>query len=417
MAQSYKLVYPDINKNSIVNLMASILANFGVNSPYSMLDKNYFKNINSCEKLIFFCIDGFGLNIWKKYAIKYSLFKTLQRDMDKQSITSLFPSTTSAALTTMHTGVPPKVHGIFEWNMYFKELNAVISPLPYQTVSPIYDSISLSTYKNDPGILIDIPTIYEKLLLRNVKSYISYPKQFAKGTYNNEAFRGAESKFYTTLSDLLIGLKEKLESTRGQAYFFVYWPFLDKTEHLYGPFTQQTDIHIKMLNDTIQRLFIKNIDNNLAKNVGLIISSDHGQIACHPENINYINKIRSVQSFFRKTPTGKLILPSGNVRDMFLHIRKAFLLKCYVDITEFLKNKADVLILDKVAINKLFGNSKAHLLFYDRLGDLLILPKTDALVGYQYLPTDRFIYKGTHGGLTEDEMMIPLVANRLSALR
>lgn len=410
-------LYPDINKNSLVNLMSSILAHYNVQSPYPLLDKHYFKHINGCEKLVLFLIDGFGLNIWKKYAIKYSFFKTLHEDMDRYFITSIFPSTTTAALTTIHTGISPKAHGILDWNMYFKELDAVISPLPYKIVSPIYDSQALSIYKNDSGILINSPTIYEKLSRKKVKSYVLYPKQFVKGTYNNEAFKGALLSSYISLSDLLVELKVKLKSTKGKAYFFVYWPFLDTTEHFYGPFTRQTDMHIKMLNDTIQELFIKNIDNSSAKNTGFILTGDHGQIACNPKDISYLNQIKDLQSFFRKTSTGKTILPSGNVRDIFLHIKESSLLKCHAEIASFLKNTADIIFIDETIVNKLFGNDKAHPSFFDRLGDLLILPKVNNLVSYQYLPNKRFIFKGTHGGITEEEMIVPLVANRLSVLR
>lgn len=413
---SHKPVYPDFNKNSLVNLMSSILTHYNISSSYPLLDRHYLKHVIDCDKLVLFCIDGFGLNIWKKYAINYSLFGTLHKNMDKQYITSVFPSTTNAALTTMHTGTSPKAHGLFEWNMYFKEFNAVISPLPYQTVSPIYDS-QLLVYKKNSGILINIPTIYEKLLQKGIKSYVLYPKQFAKSVYSNEAFKGAELSSYVSLPDLLVELKEKLEATKGKAYFFVYWPFLDTIEHLYGPFTQQVEIHIKMLNDMLQELFIKKIDNNSSRKTGFILTADHGQIACNPQDTNYLNKIKNLQSFLRKTPTGQSILPSGSARDVFLHINKSSLLKSHAEISSFLEKIADVTILNEETVNKLFGKDKAHPSFFDRLGDLLILPRDNKLVWYKYLPDERFMYKGTHGGITEAEMMIPLVANKLSALR
>ncbi|PIR80280.1 MAG: hypothetical protein COU25_00980 [Candidatus Levybacteria bacterium CG10_big_fil_rev_8_21_14_0_10_35_13] len=414
---SYKPVYPDFNKDSLVNLMSSILAHYDLSSPYPILDKHYLKNIEGCEKLVFFLIDGFGQNIWKKYALNYSLFKTLSDNTDKSSITSVFPSTTAAALTTIHTGLPPKTHGILEWNVYFKELNAVISTIPYQIVSPIYDSQALSKYKNNSGILINNITIYEKLLKKNVKSYILYPKQFIRGTYNREAFKGGLSSLYISLSDLLIELTSKLESTKGKAYFFVYWPFLDTTEHFYGPFTRQTEMHIKMLNDMIQDLLIKNINKASAKKIGLILTADHGQLACNPEETAYLNEIKNINSFFRKTSTKQYILPSGNPRDIFLHIKKESIAKSKAEINAFLKNKADVFLLDKSTLDRFFGDDIPHPSFFDRVGDMLILPKDNNLAWYQYLPNEPFVYKGTHGGFTEEEMMIPLLAKRLIDLR
>ena len=71
---SYKPVYPDFNKDSLVNLMSSILAHYDLSSPYPILDKHYLKNIEGCEKLVFFLIDGLLYAIYCKKCSKRIIF-------------------------------------------------------------------------------------------------------------------------------------------------------------------------------------------------------------------------------------------------------------------------------------------------------------------------------------------------------
>src|SRR5207248_6813982 len=57
------------------------------------------------NKVILFFIDGFGWRFFERYADKYPFLKALLANGIVSKLTSQFPSTTAAHVTSMHTGL------------------------------------------------------------------------------------------------------------------------------------------------------------------------------------------------------------------------------------------------------------------------------------------------------------------------
>ena len=80
--------------------------------------------------MVLFLIDGFGWRFFEKFQDAPFLQQTT-RTGTVTKLTSQFPSTTAAHITTIHTGMPVGEHGIFEWYYYEPTLDRVIAPLLY----------------------------------------------------------------------------------------------------------------------------------------------------------------------------------------------------------------------------------------------------------------------------------------------
>jgi hypothetical protein len=72
---------------------------------------------------------------WSWIAEGWELFKRaagnalLRRADAIVRLTSQYPSTTTAHVTTIHTGLPVGAHGVYEWILYEPSLGRLISPL------------------------------------------------------------------------------------------------------------------------------------------------------------------------------------------------------------------------------------------------------------------------------------------------
>jgi hypothetical protein len=64
----------------------------------------------------------------------------------------------------------------------------------------------------------------------------------------------------------------------------------------------------------------------------------------------------------------------------------------------------------------LFGKGKPKKEFYERVGNLLILPYKNHTIWYEHIKGKKFDLLGHHGGLSEDEMLVPFAIAKLSNL-
>ncbi len=129
-------VYPDFKGSSLLSIPSSILKFFGVKPLKQALPEEFVKNLEGADKVILFLIDGFGDKLYQEEGLKYKFFRTLFEKGFYSKITTVFPSTTAAALSTINSGLSPLEHGLPEWNVYFRELDSVVQTLPFIPVIP-----------------------------------------------------------------------------------------------------------------------------------------------------------------------------------------------------------------------------------------------------------------------------------------
>ena len=106
--------FPDYDR-SILSISSSIMKYYNVESNYKslpeldkILDKKY-KNI------VFLILDCLGDNIIKKNLSNNSILKSNVIT----NVTSVFPTTTAAATTAIHSGLSPLESGWIGWMPYF----------------------------------------------------------------------------------------------------------------------------------------------------------------------------------------------------------------------------------------------------------------------------------------------------------
>ena len=96
-----KTLMPDYN-HCILNLITSILKNYKVETKYNGLEKIDELLKKQYKNVVLVLLDGMGKNILDN-ASPNGVFSKNKID----EITSVYPSTTAAAMTTYYSGKPP----------------------------------------------------------------------------------------------------------------------------------------------------------------------------------------------------------------------------------------------------------------------------------------------------------------------
>jgi len=411
-------IYPSYKKYCFSNIPSTILKFLDVKTKGSALSPKIYKNkveYEDSNKIILLLIDGYGYNQWLKCYKKHEFFKEISQRGAVSPITTVFPSTTAAALTTINTGLTPQEHALLEWYVYFEEIDMIINTLPFTPLGKRGQDWLLEMGVN-PKILYDGNTIHQALREEGVKSFAFIKASYAHSCYSRIVHDGSTIIPFISYSDMFTRLRKLVKKEKGPAYFYAYLDNLDGIGHLYGPHSVEYSAELSLLSYSIRREFLEKTKRKVAKETLLLTTSDHGQVNISPEETIYLNKFQKLTDAFKRSEKGKTILPTGSPRDVFLHIEPNKLEGTLTFLSKKLEAEAKVTKTKEATRRGLFGIGKPRKQFCERVGDLLVLPYNNRTVWYEHTEGKKIYSLGYHGGLNEDEMLVPFAITKLSEL-
>jgi len=367
------------------------------------------------ETVIVFFADSFGWRFFEKYGDDYPFLQHLTRRGVVSRLTSQYPSTTPVHVTTIHTGLPPGQSGIFEWQYYEPQLDTIITPLLFSFAGTMKRD-TLKPTGIDPKKLYPTGTIYQELKRHGITSYLFQHRDYTPSTFSDVVFAGAEVRPYKTLPEALANLGDLLARPRSTSYIFVYYDPIDTICHTYGPDSPQAEAEIDTFLTVMDRLFRQKLAGRL-KNTLFMMIADHGQMAVDPETTIYLNlrpEFSGLEQYFKTNRKGELIVPGGSPRDMFLYIKEGLLEEARAFLARRLAGRAEVWPVPEMIEQGFFGPPPISPAFLGRVGNLVILPyANEAVWWYEKDKFEQNMY-GHHGGLTPEEMEIPIFLYDLS---
>ncbi len=405
---------PNYNGYSLYNSIYTLLSLFGIKSANKPLNFDLNEFIEKNNKVVFFLTDGFGYNQYKNIEKNIPFLRLLSKKGKVFPITSGFPSTTAASLTTVATGLTPRDHGLFEWNLYFDELAEVIQTIPFSPMGRRAKEGSLLEKGADPKLIINKDRIFKILEDNGVNSYIFHNQSLANTVYSNLVSNGAEKIDYRYLSDLIVSIYNVLVREKGPAFLYVYWSGIDSEGHKFGPDSLQYEVEARIFFESIYNDLIKRVPPEKANNILFALTSDHGQVEINPKETVYLNKDSVILEALETGLNGNIILPWGSPRDVFLRVKKdkiedtiIYINKKYGKICKAIKTEEAI----KMGI---FGNGSDE--FLQRIGNIILLPYKGKTVWFEHIKGELVEFKGHHGGMSEDEMKIPFAIARFKDL-
>ena len=312
-------------------------------------------------------LDAFGHRFVERHADHPFL-----RRLEITELSTQFPSTTTAHLTTMHTGRPVGEHGLYEWNVYEPALDAIVTPLLFSYAGD-GERDTLRGSGLDPATFIEGETLYQRLAARGVRSTVMHPAAFSPSTYDGVATVGARLEPYATLHG---GVKAFVRALADPGYVYLYWDEIDAAGHVHGPDSSEFDLEARAALDALERA-------PLPDGAVLMVTADHGQVAVHPSRVDYLDDL------WPELPDLLTHRPAGSARDVFLHTREPDAV--IAGLRERLDDRAEVRRADELVAPG------------PRLADVCVLPAAGRMAWLRRFAGVETRFRGHHGGLHPDE--------------
>ena len=381
------MILPDFKKGSLVNLMSSVLGGYGISNGYDPLSVLKTEEVAASKNVVLIVLDGLGYNYLISHA-KGTIFQKYLRG----KITSVFPSITATAITTFLTGVAPGEHGITAWFMYLKELGMVARILPFTSR---FGHLDLKTAKVDPRTIFDHLPIFEKL---KVKSYAVNHRDLAKSQYNVANNSGARINDYRTLVEFFGKIERIIKATPGKKYISAYWGKFDELCHKNGVKSKAVKKHFKELASGFEAL----VSSLAGTNSLLIVTADHG--------LMNVKKSERVNLKDHPELSEVLAVPlCGEPRIAYCYVRPGKTKQFEEYVKKNLGKYCTMKKSEELVKMGWFGFGKAHPRLLERIGDYTLIMKENYIILDRMLGEKEVTHIGFHGGISSDEMLVPLV--------
>jgi predicted AlkP superfamily pyrophosphatase or phosphodiesterase len=357
------------------------------------------------DAVVLFLVDGLGWRFIERFQ-DAPFIKRITRDGKLEKLTSQFPSTTAAHVTTIHTGLPVGESGVFEWFYYEPLLDRIISPLLFSFAG----DQERDTLKSrvDARKLYPTKTFYNSLKNSGIDSHIFGIRDYTPSTYSNVVMNGATLNAFKTLSEALINLGLLLEKQAKPIYAHLYFDKIDGLCHQYGPNAPQTEAEIETFLLILEHYFTRVFSGK--KRILFLMTADHGSSEVDPKTTVFINKdarFAGIERFLKTNRQGDMLVPAGSARDMFLYVKDDLLDEAQAFLSRHLEGKAEVVKVSDLMKEGYFGPNISPE-FRSRVGNLVILSRRYESVWWFVKDKFEQNYYGHHGGLSPQEMEIPL---------
>jgi hypothetical protein len=322
------------------------------------------------------------------------------------TITSVFPSSTVPALTTLSTGLPPGAHGLVGWTVYLEEFGEAAELARWGPAAGTGSYQDPELGGHDPAAFFPHPTLYERLGAAGVRSVVVCPAALRGSGLSAMSFRGAAFAGYHAASSLLVLAEQALEGRRGpeRLYVYGYWSTLDTVSHHHGPRGPEHGAELAALDFALGRWLERHRPRG---DLLLLLTADHGHVPTDPARLVRLDREPALLRHLAVPPTGERRL-------VYLHARPGKADAVRAHCAARLGAAADVLDAGDAAVQGLFGPGPLGAAARRRVGDLLLVARDDYQLVYPFSSArEPTLFRGNHGALDPREMLVPLLAVRL----
>lgn len=360
---------------TLASLSNSIFASLGVEGVEDEMGLGISPDRRECLVLI----DGMGAISLSEFSNNHSIFS---QSKSIRTLDSIFPTTTTVNLTSLATGVLPGVHGMLGYTVKVPR-----SGDPGRLLNALkWDE------RVDPVLWQKVPTLFERATSQGISVSQISAKRYEGTGFTRAALRGAKYIGANQISEISSSAALALASENSFAY--VYINHLDVAGHEYGVGSEQWITALSVVAELLTQL-----NEKLPKGTRIWVSADHGMINAGERII-----------FGKDNELDKdITLFGGEPRARHLYLKPGALSDVKSRYEDFFGEKALVLSKNEAIERNYFGG-EVSIDSQERLGDLIVIANGDLILVDPERIKQEAGMVGHHGGMTEIERVIPLLA-------
>ncbi|MBT3866027.1 hypothetical protein HOF78_02905 [Candidatus Woesearchaeota archaeon] len=378
---------PDYNGGNLINLMSSLEKGMGGSSKYPHLTLLKPSEISGYKNVILLIIDGLGYN----YILKKGGSGFLKNNL-RGKLTTVFPAVTSSAIPSILSGRSPQENGMAGWHIYLDELDEIIISLRY-----IYtkNKKAILGKKNSIDKIFKFDPMGDRI---KRDSFIVQSNKIINSDFSVSSGGNSKRIGFKDIKGCFKNLEKVIKSSSKKKYIYGYWMDFDSMCHDHGVISKEVHNHYRDLDEKIS-LFVDSIKGTDSL---VVITSDHGMIDVPKKKVITVGDHPELQEM--------LALPlCGDFRFAFCYVKPGMQKKFKKYVKDNLKHCCEIYESKTLQKKGVFGSFKPHKKFLNRIGDYTIIMNENYAIYNYSLEKGESHNLGDHGGLSEDEMHIPLI--------
>ena len=359
---------------------------------------------NGIRRILLILMDALAFHRLQTWMEAIPVWQSLLAEGVLAPLTSVSPSTTNSALTTLWTGQSPAVHGIIGYEMWLKEYGVVANMILHAPMTFKGDVDTLQRAGFSPEAFLPSQTLGSHLRNHGVKSYAFNHNSIARSGLSQMFLRDTEIMPFATPASMWVRIRQLFESRpEEKMYVWAYWGAVDGLSHYHGPDQESVSAEFAHYSMAFEQFFLKQLNPAIRKDTLIILTADHGMTQTPLNPANVLKNHPKLHQHLLINPTGE-----NRFANLYLRTGREEAVRAYFETTW---PEQFVLLTQEQALDAgLFGPGVHHPRLRDRIGDLIAVSRDDSYLWWSDI--EDFLL-GRHGGLTSQDMLVPFLAARL----
>jgi len=328
--------------------------------------------VEGASTVVLLLLDGLG---WQAVEAHRSLLPEVA-GLEGAPITTVAPSTTASALTSLATGLAPSQHGLVGFRMRVGD--DVLNILRWQTAGKHRPPDPFEMQRHTAFLGRPVPVVTRS--------------EFRHSGFTDAQLRGARFVGWNAVSTLVEHCRRLAGA--GERFVYGYYPGVDTVAHEYG---LHDSFYVAELR-AVDRL-VGELRDALTEETALLVTSDHGQV--HIDSGGWVELTELAPM---------IAMYAGEARFRYLYARPGAAAELAAGAREAVGHQAWVLTREELFAEGWIGPPPQGPIG-SRVGDVVLAAREPVAFVDPTLPQETNLI-GMHGSLTPDEMYVPLLGAR-----